>query len=341
MEPARSRKVNADVGAIMRRAAIVGGCDRSAMRQRDRILVTGANGQLGLHLMRRLAETDAPAAAVRAAVRSERAAQSVARLPERFRPETVIVDYAEPAQLARAADGCGVVVHLVGVIKESSTTRFADAHEASCSAIATAAEKAGVCRIVYLSVLGADPDASNACLASKGAAERILLAGAVPATVVRLPMVLGRGNAAARALRGQARARVLPLPRGGATRQQPIAADDVVEAIAAAASRDGDENRVLDLAGPESLSHRELVARAAALYGRRPIVVPLPLALVWAFAAFAERASADPPLSRAMLGVLEHDDCIDPAPACRELGIELTPLDRVLARCVGPEAEAS
>jgi hypothetical protein len=31
-----------------------------------------------------------------------------------------------------------------------------------------------------------------------------------------------------------------------------------------------------------------------------------------------------------MLGVLEHDDRIDPAPAAEQLGLELTPLDDTL-----------
>jgi hypothetical protein len=33
-----------------------------------------------------------------------------------------------------------------------------------------------------------------------------------------------------------------------------------------------------------------------------------------------------------MLEVLEHDDDVDPEPACRRLGITLTPLDDALGR---------
>jgi hypothetical protein len=40
-----------------------------------------------------------------------------------------------------------------------------------------------------------------------------------------------------------------------------------------------------------------------------------------------------------MLDVLERDDHVDPGPACARLGVELTPLARTLARCVGPAAE--
>jgi hypothetical protein len=63
-------------------------------------------------------------------------------------------------------------------------------------------------------------------------------------------------------------------------------------------------------------------------------VLPIPLAAARVFAALAERFAANAPLTGAMLGVLEHDDRVDPAPACRALGITLTPLDETLRRCL-------
>ncbi len=56
----------------------------------------------------------------------------------------------------------------------------------------------------------------------------------------------------------------------------------------------------------------------------------MPAPLAHAFAWLAERTSAEPPITRAMLGVLEHDDAIDPEPARAKLGIALTPLDDAL-----------
>jgi hypothetical protein len=38
-----------------------------------------------------------------------------------------------------------------------------------------------------------------------------------------------------------------------------------------------------------------------------------------------------------MLGVLEHDDAIDPEPARAKLGIELTPLDAALREALAEE----
>jgi uncharacterized protein YbjT (DUF2867 family) len=303
-----------------------------------RVLVTGANGHLGRRLIQRLLGASPPRAEVRAVVRSQRAAETLRALPEPLRPEIAVADYADAAGLERAAAGCDRVAHLVGILKEGPTTRYRDAHEGATSALVAAAQKAGVRRIAYLSILGADPASANPCLASKGRAEEILLGGPVPAVVLRVPMVLGPGDFASRALRRQATARRLFLVRGGATLEQPIDAEDVVAALLAALERPGLEGARLDLAGPESLSHRELVARAAALHGARPSVVPVPLAAARAGAWLLERALASPPLTLAMLDVLEHDDCVDPRAAAARLGIELTPLDATLRRCVGPEA---
>jgi uncharacterized protein YbjT (DUF2867 family) len=311
------------------------------VQQLGRVLVTGANGHIGRRLIQRLLAEGPERARVRALVRSERAAGVLRALPAPARPEIAVADYGDDDALARAAAGCARVAHLVGILKESSTTRYRDAHELATGALVRAAEKAGVRRIAYLSILGADPAHPNPCLASKGRAEEILLGGPVPAAVLRVPMVLGPGDFASRALRRQATARLVFLVRGGATLEQPIDADDVVAALLAALSRPELEHVRLDLAGPESLSHRELVRRAAALFGARPRVVPVPIALARGAARVLERALADPPVSVAMLEVLEHDDCVDARSAAARLGIELTPLDATLRRCVGPEAESA
>jgi len=298
------------------------------------LLVTGANGHLGRRLCERL-HTRRP---VRAVVRSERAAGVLRDLPHPP-SEIEVLDYADTDALEAACRGCGAAVHLVGILKEGASSRYADAHEATCRSLAEAAARAGLQRIVYLSILGAGASSANACLASKGRAEAILLSGKVPATVLRVPMVLGPGDVASRALLGQARARWLPLVGGGRTWQQPIAAEDVLAAVLAALERPERGGEALDLAGAEALRHRDLVGRAAALVGGRPRILPIPAALARAGVWVLERVLSDPPVTTAMLEVLEHDDRVDPRDACERLGIALTPLDEVLRRCAGePDA---
>ena len=128
---------------------------RGLVREREgRILVTGANGHLGIRLIRRLADRGSAPEGVRALVRSERAANTLRELPESCRPEICIVDYADAEAVTAAAGGCDGIVHLIGILKETRSARYLDAHEAASSALAHAAESVGARRIVYMSILG-------------------------------------------------------------------------------------------------------------------------------------------------------------------------------------------
>jgi uncharacterized protein YbjT (DUF2867 family) len=298
----------------------------------DRVLVAGANGHLGRKLLARLPRA-------RALVRRAGAADAIHA--DGLHPEIAIAAYDDADALKRAADGCSALVHLVGILKEGPTTTYEVAHEQTSERLANAAAAAGISRIVYLSIVGSTPESPNACLASKGRAERILLDGPVPTRVLRLPMVLGPGDYASAALRGKARAKAVPLIRGGATLEQPIDANDVLDGIDSTLAAADPDNDALDLAGPENLTHRELVMRAAALYDNRPRIIPIPYGLMRMAVSLMGAVSKAPPITIPMLEVLEHDDRADAAAAAKQLGIELTPLDDTLRRCVGPEAETA
>ena len=295
----------------------------------DRILLTGANGHLGRLLIRSLAD-DASAAPVRAVVRSERAARSLDDLPAPERREVRIIDYRDRTGLEAAAEGCTAAIHLVGILKRTRANRYESAHEQPAEALAAACAAAGVARIVHTSIHGADSASRNGCLASRGRTDQILLASPVPTVILRVPMVLGPGDAAAEALRHQATSGRTRLVRGGAALQQPIAAADVVAAMLAATRPSVPGDTVLELAGPESLPHRALVERTARVLGQTVTFASTPMMAAQAFAWLAETLLADPPLTLDMLGVLEQDDAVDPQPAQEALGIELTPLDDAL-----------
>ena len=294
------------------------------------ILITGANGNLGRRLLRELAGQ----VPLRAVVRSQRAADTIAR--EGLEGVDVrIIDYLDEAAMTEAAGGCSHMVHLVGIIKESAGSSFEAAHEGTTAVVIAAARAAGVERIVYLSILGTSERSGNACLASKARAEGLLLDSGLGVLVLRVPMVLGEGDYATRALGGRARSALAVQFRAGSL-EQPIYAGDVVQAVLTGLDRNPAARLAAgalaeDLAGPESLSRAALTRRAAAVLGARaPRILSLPVGLGMFVAGLLERLSANPPVSRAMLGVLDHDDQIDPAAAARRLGVVLSPLDDAL-----------
>ncbi|MGB2331351.1 MAG: hypothetical protein ACPH3H_11675, partial [Pseudomonadales bacterium] len=61
------------------------------------------------------------------------------------------------------------------------------------------------------------------------------------------------------------------------------------------------------------------------------LVISIPLGLGLLMALALETALSNPPVTRDMLGVLDHDDQTD-SDTAKLLGIALTPLDEMLAR---------
>lgn len=284
----------------------------------QRWLVTGANGNLGRRLIKEL--LDGSESHLRAVVRSERAAGQLSDIAQdseqHSRLDVVILDYTDQAALAEAAKGCTHVVHLVGILKETKAASYLAAHELSCSALAAVCDQSNIQHVTYLSILGSRAQSTNACLASKGSAEDILLAASTPTCVLRVPMVLGEGDYASAALLSRAK-----QSRSFAFRpkslEQPIYAGDVITAIRQAGTLkyQGD----LDLAGPESMSRRALLQRTANCMGSTTKVVGLPVTLGFVVAWIMQTLLSNPPLTTAMLGVLDHDDDIDPQPALQAL----------------------
>lgn len=288
-----------------------------------RVLITGANGHLGMKLIAHLRDSK-PDVAVVAAVRSTRAAQQV----EATHPgvDIKIIDYRNASELAIAGQGCDALVHLVGIIKETRANTFEMAHEDPCRAITQAG--LSVKHIVSLGIVGTSLSSDNACLRSRAQAEELLQRSSIATTILRVPMVLGPDDYASMALGRNARSR-FALSFRSASLEQPIYSSDVVSAIVAALELPP-ENRTLSLGGPESLSRAMLIKRAGKLFGKTPLVISLPVSAGYALAWVFEKLSPNPPLTRAMLGVLDHDDANDNAQALQVLGIELTSLDDML-----------
>ena len=290
-----------------------------------RIVITGANGHIGRRLIGRLS-TELPGSEIVALVRSTKAAETIR--VNGLKAEIHVVDYADASAIRAAVGSCDVVVHLVGIIKETKNNTFQQAHETACAALLAADLKPS--HVVCLGVLGSSLHSVNACFRSRAKAEQILYASTIPTTVIRVPMVLGPDDYASFALAKQARKKVAFTFRG-ASLEQPIFSEDVSSAIISAIKLDPD-NRVLELAGPESISRAELIRRAGTVFQNQPRIVSIPLRLGYLLAGLLEMVLSNPPMTRAMLGVLDHDDALRDETCCQLLNLQLTGLDATLLK---------
>ena len=297
-----------------------------------RVAVTGANGAVGRAILRGAPHCAVPLDLV-AAVRSERAAADLHPLAGAAR--IVRVSYDDAASLTAAFEGAAAVIHLAGILVEGRGSTYEDANVETTRQVAEAAKRRGVAKLVFVSASGADERSANRYWRTKGAAEAVVRASGVSHTILRVPMLLGRGTEAATALRRRLSHRTVPLPGGGRTLQQPLAVDDLARATLTACDPGVAKDSTLELVGPAAVPGREIVERAARLMAHRVRMVPVPVWPVRLALAVVRRVGVRG-FSTDALEVLTTDTKLDPAPAARELTIALTSLDDMIRESVQP-----
>jgi uncharacterized protein YbjT (DUF2867 family)/tryptophan-rich sensory protein len=225
-------------------------------------LVTGASGYIGGHLVPRLLDAGWT---VRVLTRRR---SSVADKPWRSRVEVAEGDVSSASDLRAALEGVEAAWYLVHSMDDRPDFERRD--RAAATTFAEAARLAGVRRIVYLGGLHPSGEQLSPHLASRVEVGRILLGSGVPTAVLQAAVVIGDGSASFDMLRYlTTRLPAMVAPRWLDNRIQPVAIDDVVTLLAGAGSLPPEVNRTFDIGGPDVLTYREMIARFAAVTGRR------------------------------------------------------------------------
>jgi uncharacterized protein YbjT (DUF2867 family) len=233
-----------------------------------KVLVTGATGFIGRALVLALRARGWPVVGASRRPRTSTidAAGVEWRTCDLLRPETL------PAALTDIR-----VAYYLAHSMGRGNADFRELERRAAEAFVAASAKAGVERIVYLG--GPAPRGRpSEHLRSRLQVGEILRAGSVSTVELRASMVIGTGGASWQIVRDLAlRLPAMVLPIWLRSRTRPIALDDVIVALVAAADLPLEGSAWFDLPGPEVLSGRQILERIAALRGRRVLAVEVPL----------------------------------------------------------------
>lgn len=299
------------------------------------VAVTGGTGFIGRRIVRSLAESGHDVAVL---------ARGSTAPPESPDPERVVrheSDLTSVDHLSEVFAGHDAVIHLAGINYERGDQTYEKVHRQGTATVVSAAERAGVARIVLTSYLRARPASGSGYLDSKWEAEERVRDGAIESCILKPAGVFGRRD---QFLTGLARwIRTIPIvPTVGLAERElrPVAVEDVVRVATAALSDDRLQGATVPLMGPTRVTVSELARRIGTVIGRHPLVVPAPIAAHQVGAIVCER-TVDPPLvTRAGVRMLA-EGMTEPAPteACDRLPSDLrpdSPLDRAaIERAVG------
>ena len=278
------------------------------------IFLTGATGFVGRHVAARLRAD------------GHRVVEGISPRRTPSGPDQCAVDFAHDLSAAvwlpRLA-GIDAVVNAVGVLRDSPRQPIAALHRDAPRALFDACAQAGVRRVVQVSALGVD-HGDTQYASTKRAADAHLLAlaarapteGGTPlsACVVRPSVVFGKGGASSALFMNLAKLPVVVLPRPVLKALvQPVAVQDLAEAIAALLGRAADRQGVVECAGPEALPMGDLIASLRAQCGHgKAGLLPLPEPLTRLSARLGDLVPASPWCSES-LSMLGTDNVADAA----------------------------
>lgn len=277
-----------------------------------KILITGATGFIGTHVLRALR---ARGHHLVACGRDPARFTDIEYLPADFATDINVADWLPRLR------GVEVVINAVGIIGPGR--RFDALHHRAPAALFRACAEAGVKRVVQVSALGADAGATTPYHLSKRAADAVLMGLDLEWYVVRPSLVYGPGGGSFALFRALAALPLTPLPAGGTQMIQPIHIEDLTRALVQCVEGKAVARQVIDAVGPEPMRLRAFLDKL----DRHPLrVVPIPSGLAMPLATLNELFGTAP-LTRDTLRMLQRGNQADVRPFIASFGFSPRPLD--------------
>lgn len=248
------------------------------------LLLTGATGLVGSTLLPRLL---AEGTEVRCLVRDPRRLGA-----QRVRVQIALGDLTDPPSFRNALRGVQTVVHLAASIRDQPRGSIEELNGIATWRMVEAAERQGVERFVFFSALGASTHHRTRCLRAKALAEQAVREADVHSIVFAPSIVYAPGDSWLTLVERLALLPLMPVSGRGRALFQPIWAEDVAGCvIAALRAPERMPHQRYELAGPETLSHTDIVRTVLASLGRRRPILHVPTPIVSRTLRVLERLS--------------------------------------------------
>ena len=285
------------------------------------ILITGATGYIGRHLVSRLvARGERP----RCLVRNPARAASI--LPA-DKVELVQGDTTQPASLEAAVDGIDTVVHAAFVTadhKQSTGNSYQETNVQGTANLIKAAKNASVKRIIEISGLGTRPDKPGSYMQGRYLAEKMLKESGMDWTIIQPSVLFGKNAPFIKGLSGLiSSAPVVPLIGGGKVLFQPIYVEDVVTVIVKTLEDPArTTGKTFTIGGPAYYSFTQVIDELLRAMHKKRIKAPAPTVLVGVGAAVMEAVLPKPPLTRAAMTLFSFNNTTDLNSVERDFGFK-------------------
>ena len=237
------------------------------------ILITGATGFVGRHVVEALIKQGRP---VRVLV-SEREQK---RLPwsEDIQPEIVTGTVASEEVLFHAMSGVHSIIHLNSAQWWGRPRELERVELVGTRNLVNVARSARVGRIIVLSQLGSTPSSAFSLLKIKGRFEELIRNSGLAYTLIRPGLVYGEDDAFINHIGMMLSLNPLffLMPGQGEVVLHPIYIDDLVHAIVKSLDSLDTVDRTLEIGGAEYITFEDLLLTVMRVTRMRRFIVPVP-----------------------------------------------------------------
>jgi NADH dehydrogenase len=196
---------------------------------------------------------------------------------QRVRVQIALGDLADPPSFRNALRGVHTVVHLAASLRDQPQGSIEEINGIATWRMVEAAERSGAQRFLFFSTLGASTHHRARLLRAKALAEQAVRETRLQSTVFAASIVYAPGDHWLALLERMALLPLMPVSGNGRALYQPIWAEDAADCVIAALR--AENHGRIELAGPDTLSHDEIVRVVLAGLNRsRPLLhVPTPI----------------------------------------------------------------
>ncbi len=236
-----------------------------------KILLTGANGYIGMRLLPMLLEANHDVVCV---VRNKARLSVSKKVREQI--QIVEIDFLDKPDISKIPTDIDAAYYLLHSMS-SSTTDFDTKEEASAIHFNTYLASTKCQQVIYLGGIANEENLSKH-LRSRKNVENTLRKGKAAVTVLRAGIIVGSGSSSFEIIRDLCeKLPVMITPKWVQTKCQPIAIRDVMHYLIGVLGTTKTYNDDFDIGGPDVLTYKEMMQQYAKVRNLRLYILTLPV----------------------------------------------------------------
>ena len=269
------------------------------------ILVFGASGQIGRHLIRKLTKNNYKVVAVTRNIHQKGYILKTQANPGYL--EIVELSYFNLEKIESLIEGCSICVNLIGILFEKKKNTFKNIHTDFPDLLSKLSAKKNIEKLIHLSSLGIEKSLDSKYAISKLEGENKIKNNFDRSAILKPSLVYSvDDNFTTNFMTLLNRLPIMPLYYEGKTKFAPIHVTDLVEIIINVVKGKLNE-RTIECIGPEILSFKEIILKLLKAIDKKRLLIPIPLSVAKMTAKFFE-LMPNPLITVDQINLLKYDN---------------------------------